>query len=158
MPEIPVRAAVKSPDIRFGDAAVDGLFGGLWGGLVMGLYLVVAGFGLGESLAQTLSRFSLVEPGNAISGVFAHLAVASLYGTIFGLIFRALLLIPTFAARRPLASWLAGVLYGLVLLAVSWFVQLQGDQLPPGSFLPVHWAVAHLIYGFVLGLSMPFER
>ena len=131
----------------FGDRAVDGLFGGLWAGAAMGLYLILVGMFSGESISAVLSRFAF-EPGAApLTGLLSHLAVAALYGILFGLVSRLLVQI-------PLNRWFLGLVYGAVLLLISQFMLMPGVDLPLRAFPLVHWALAHLIYGWVLSMAV----
>ena len=132
----------------FGDAAVDGLLAGAGAGLVMALYLVVAGVAYGDDIPSTLSRFDPASGQSPVIGALAHLAVASIYGALFGLSTK-------FLGQRlgsARARGLAGTLYGLGL-----YVFAAGVLLPAwGSFLQqvpaIHFAIAHLLYGVTLGL------
>jgi hypothetical protein len=131
----------------FGDRAVDGLFGGLWAGAVMGLYLILVGLFSGDSIGAVLSQFALDPAAAALTGLVSHLAVSALYGILFGLISRLL-------AQIPLNRWLLGLVYGAVLLLVSLFVLVPGAGQPLRAFPLVHWALAHLIYGWVLSMAV----
>ena len=77
-----------------------------------------------------------------------HLAVSAVYGLLFGLIYRLI-------GRGRLAGRTAGVLiglvYGLVLLLVAQGLTLIGAGTTLREIPAVHFAMAHLIYGLVLG-------
>jgi len=102
-----------------GDIAVDGLFDGILAGLVMGLLMIGIGLLEGDPPGIVLTWFS---PSNGVlSGLVTHMAVSSVYGVIFSLIFQV-------GARRwlpriPIALSLAsGLLYGLILWALAQFI------------------------------------
>ena len=67
-----------------GDAAVDGLLGGLGASIVMALVLMALGVTGGQAPLSTLAHF---DPGrsSALTGLLMHLAVGSVYGTLFSL-------------------------------------------------------------------------
>jgi hypothetical protein len=131
-----------------GDAAVDGLLAGVAAGAVMVAYLLIVGLVQGQVWTAILAQF---DPGPAplpFTGALTHLAVAGVYGALFGV---ALWL----AARAwpALPAWLAGLGYGLALwlLAATVISVRAGDQWLAG-IAPVHFGVAHLAYGLALGL------
>lgn len=72
------------------DAAVDGLLAGIGAAIIMALFLLAAGFLSGDSPAIVLGRFDPLEGGSPLTGLLTHLAVAAIYGLVFGLIFLAL--------------------------------------------------------------------
>lgn len=128
-----------------GDAAVEGLIHGIVAGVVMAAYLVVTGLLAGDSPATVLGGFGL-EGGTApLAGLLGHLAVSGVYGIIWGLLWRLV------RGRSGVPGWLAGIAYGLALfLASQVLLPAAGSSLlavPAG-----HLAVAHVIYGLVLGL------
>ncbi len=131
-----------------GDAAVDGLLAGAGAGLLMAAYLVVAGLAYGEGILTTIGRFDPASGQSPAVGALAHLAVASIYGSLFGLG-------SNYLGRRwrgVLGRGAAGAVYGLGLYALA-----AGVLLPAwGPFLQdvpaVHFAIAHLIFGAALGL------
>ena len=134
-----------------GDAAVDGLFGGLGAGLVMAVYFVAAGLFGGESPALVLSRFDPSVAASPLTGALIHLAVASVYGMIFGIVYR-------FIRLQWLPPWLAGLLYGLALFLLAEAVLLPSAQslllvVPIWSF-----GLAHMIYGVTLGMLVGQTR
>jgi hypothetical protein len=131
-----------------GDAAVDGLYGGITAGVAMVIYLVLVGLLQGHAPGTMLSRFDPSDSGSALTGTLAHLAVAGVYGTIFGLLWHFLM------SRRPTLQtygWLIGLLYGLSLWLLAESLTMRG----PGSALLtiplLHFALAHAVYGLVLG-------
>ncbi len=133
--------------VAAGDAAVDGLLSGLGAGLVMAAYLVVVGLLRSEGPGVMLARFSA---GAAISpwmGLLSHLAVSAMYGVVFGLLSRWILR----RWSRTSAGWIAGLLYGTLLFLVAELVILPGTGSPLSAIPPLHFAIAHLLYGLVLG-------
>jgi hypothetical protein len=54
--------------------------------------------------------------------------------------------------RRPVPLWPAGLAYGLVLLLVAEVIVLPATGSPLRDIPIVHFALAHVIYGVVLGL------
>jgi hypothetical protein len=132
---------------KLSDAALDGLFGGLVGGAAMAAYLVAWGLITGLGAGVVLGMFDPRERGVALSGALTHLAVASVYGILFGLIWWAL----RRGLRLGAPAWLAGAIYGLALLAVAKAVVLPAAGSPLAEIPTLHFAVAHLIHGAVLG-------
>lgn len=136
--------SVSSSTSNAGDAAVGGLFQGLLAGLVMAGYLLIASLLQGIGPGELWSRFA-GPPSSPWTGVLTHLAVSAIYGVIWGLLWR---LLHRMLPRVP--AWVAGPVYGLVLLliaqaAISTLYPLMMD------IGVVHRTVAHLIYGLVLG-------
>jgi hypothetical protein len=87
------------------------------------------------------------ERGMALSGPLTHLAVASVYGILFGLICWVL----QRGLRVTVPAWLVGAVYGLALLAVAKAVVLPSAGSPLDEIPTLHFAMAHVIYGVVLG-------
>lgn len=135
-----------STSISPGEAAVDGLLNGLLAGLAMLAFLLVAGLLAGGPTLQTLQSFGWERGGAPFAGVFAHLAVASFYGLLWGPIWRWL------HRRSALPGWMLGTAYGILLFALA---QSLAQTLP--SQLQVLNSglllAAHSVYGFVLGLA-----
>ena len=134
-----------------GDAAVDGLFAGLGAGIVMAVYLVAAGLIGGDGPALVLSRFDPSVTASPPMGALIHLAVASVYGMLFGVAYR-------FVPLAWLPTWLMGLVYGMVLLAFAEAVVLPSAEsllraVPFWSF-----GLAHLIYGVTLGVLVGQTR
>src|SRR5262245_29820268 len=75
---------------KLSDAALDGLFGGLVAGVAMAIYLVIWGLTIGMGAGMVLGMFDPSYRGIALTGALTHLAVASVYGILFGLIWWAL--------------------------------------------------------------------
>ncbi|MFQ5859133.1 MAG: hypothetical protein ACE5LU_26335 [Anaerolineae bacterium] len=134
-------------EMTVGDAAVDGLFGGVVAGILMAAYVVAVGLVAGEGPGTVLGRFAAGEGASPVSGALMHLAVSAVYGTLFGAVWHLI------ARRRRVGrpAWLAGLAYGVILLVVSEAAFLAGAESPLQKIPLVHWAVAHGIYGLVLG-------
>src|SRR5688572_21548696 len=75
---------------KLSDSALDGLFGGLVAGVAMAVYLVVWDLAAGRGSGAVLGMFDPSERGVALTGALMHLAVASVYGILFGLLWWAL--------------------------------------------------------------------
>lgn len=138
-------------DTTIGDAAVDGLSGGVLGGLLMAVYLEAAGLLTGTSLGGMLSRFNPQQDDPLLVALLLHLAVAGVYGILFGILYRWLVLVRK-DLLAPRAAAVAGAVYGLLLLLLA-----RGVLLPSaGSALMeiplIHFGAAHLIFGASLGL------
>jgi len=139
----PVKNAVAK-DLTMGDAAVDGLLAGLGAGIVLAIYLVVAGAIGGDSPAVVLSRFDPNATASPLTGALMHLAVASVYGMVFGIGYR-------FVRRSRLPGWLIGLAYGLALVALAEGVILPGANSPLRAIPVWSFGLAHLFYGATLG-------
>ncbi len=130
-----------------GDAAAAGLLHGLAAGLAMAVVFVLAGLLRGQRPAETLAAFILNgQPvaSNALTGLLGHLAVAGVYGLIWGLAWRVI------GRRTAIPAWLGGLVYGLLLWGVA---QLLVRSIGASLAAIAPWAllVGHLIYGAVLG-------
>jgi hypothetical protein len=141
----PRQAAGSRIDI--GDAAVDGLLNGLVGGLAMALTLVIGGLLTGDSPGAVMARFDPYT-GSAVQGTLLHLAVSSVYGLIFTVGWRML----GRWLRVERFGWLAGLVYGLALLALAWLALLPGADSALQQVPLVHFAAAHMVYGLTVGL------
>ena len=139
------------PNKKVGDTAVDGLLAGILGGLAMAVYLILSGFFNGLSPAEALGRFDPSLQGAWLPGIVAHLAVSAVYGVIFALLFA--LPVRRWPALRRF-GWLAGLAYGLMLLAMARGVLLPAAGSPLLQFGTVHFALAHAFYGAVLGYEV----
>lgn len=148
------RKQLVSAQRSAGDAAVDGLFGGMVAGALMVLYLVVAQAVTGDGPATTLSRFDASGTASPWTGTLLHLAVAGVYGALFGLGLQLIARI----IHRPVPPWPAGLAYGLVLLLVAEAIVLPATVSPLRGIPLVHFALAHAIYGVVLGLLIALAR
>ena len=137
----PVRVRAASA----GDAAVGGLLHGLAAGLAMAVFLVAAGLVQGQTPASVLGVFTISGEPNVLAGLLGHLAVAGVYGLVWGVAWRLL------GPRLRVPAILAGLVYGLLLWGVSQvLVRSIGAQLA----LLAPWALlgGHLVYGLVVGL------
>lgn len=136
---------------KVGDIAVDGLLAGILGGLAMAVYLVLSGFFNGLSPAVTLGFFDPSLQGGWLPGSLAHLAVSAVYGVIFALLFA----LPI--RRWPLlrrSGWLVGLAYGLILWALARGVLLPAAGSPLLRIGTIHLALAHALYGVILGYEV----
>ena len=138
-------------DRTFGDAAVDGLLAGGAAGILMIVYLLLASLAQGQSILALLSRFDPGQAASSVTGGLIHLAVSGVYGLVFGLGRR---LTAGWPVLGRLPGWLAGVLYGLLLLAVAWTVILPGTNSAVREIPLVHLAIAHVIYGLSTGIQL----
>jgi uncharacterized membrane protein YagU involved in acid resistance len=127
-----------------GELAVEGLFAGIAAGAVMLAYLLVFGMLSGEAVTVMMGRFSIQVPPNPLQGALLHLAVSAIYGLLFGIVWR-------FLGRR-FSAWGTALLYGLVIYLLARFVLLPESGSPLLDIPPLHFALAHLVYGLVLGL------
>jgi hypothetical protein len=131
-----------------GDAAVAGLLRGLAAGLAMAAFLVAAGLLRGQGPADTLAAFTMSgQPvaSSALTGLLGHLAVAGVYGLIWGLAWWVI------GGRTAIPAWLGGLVYGLMLWGVSQLlVRSVGSSL--AQIAPLALLAGHLLYGLILGL------
>lgn len=142
------RKFVVTRKATIGDAAVDGLLAGGGAGLAMIAYLLVASLVVGEAWRVVLGYFDPGPEGSPVTGMLAHLAVAGVYGVLFGLV-------AWFTPRRwrrRLPGWLMGLAYGLLLWFLARAVLLPGANSPLQTFPPLHFALGHAVYGLILGL------
>jgi hypothetical protein len=131
-----------------GDTAVDGLLVGITAGVGMAIYLVIAGLLSGRGLLEILGLFDPAMAGNVLTGMLAHLAVSAIYGVVFALVMMGL------ARARPsllTMNWLMGLVYGMVLFGLARGVLLTAVDSPLLQVTPVHFAIAHAVYGLILG-------
>lgn len=136
-----------------GDAAVDGLLAGGMAGGLMAAYLVVAGVMQGEAIGTMLARFDPRADASPVVGLFTHLAVACVYGALFGLGWRVV------ARVWPLSlAWLAGLTYGLVLLGLAQTLLLPSAASALRVISTVHFAIAHAVYGLAVGFGVAQRR
>lgn len=136
-----------------GDAAVDGLLAGGMAGGLMAAYLVVAGVMQGEAIGTMLARFDPRADVSPVVGLFTHLAVACVYGALFGLGWRVV------ARVWPLSlAWLAGLTYGLVLLGLAQALLLPSAASALRVISTVHFAIAHAVYGLAVGFGVAQRR
>ena len=133
-----------------GDAAVDGLLAGLAAGVVMAVYLIVTGLMTGDGLSNILGRFAPGEPTTPLAGALSHLAVSAIYGALFGVFSMPL--------QNRVPIWAAGLVYGIVLFLVAQYTLLPGTGSSLLEVSPVHFGIAHLLYGGVLGWQVGRKR
>lgn len=142
------RKYVITKKATIGDAAVDGLLAGGGAGVAMALYLIVVSLVRGLAWSTLLGRFAPGPQSSPLAGALAHLAVAGVYGVLFGLV----AWYTPRRWRRRLPGWLMGVVYGLLLWLLAQTVLLPGANSPLQAFPPLHFALGHAFYGLVLGL------
>ncbi len=147
MEEHKLSSPMMIPSKPVGDSAVDGLLAGLVAGLAMAVLLAGVTLLRGETPAVLFSRFAFDEQTSALAGFFSHLAVSAIYGLLFALLQRLLLN----HWRRGLAAMVAGLVYGLTLLALALTVILPGAASPLLQAPPAILAAGHALYGLVLG-------
>ncbi len=131
-----------------GETAVDGLLAGLVGGVAMALFLVMTGWLTGTPPLTTLAYFDPAQTGSWLTGLLAHLAVSAIYGVVFGLLMGVL------GRLRPSLTkltWLWGVGYGLVLWLLGLGVVLTAVGVTLAQIPAWQFALAHVVYGGVLG-------
>lgn len=134
-----------------GDIAVDGLLAGLTAGVVMGVFLVVVELIAGVGVVEALARFDPGGSESAVAGALFHLAVSALYGVVGALVYRAVI------GRSPsLAAWgwLLGGAYGLLLWGLAQVILVPGVYRTADVIPPLLFAMAHLLFGLVLGLLL----
>jgi hypothetical protein len=123
-----------------GDIAVEGLFAGFGAGLSMALVLIVTGLLSGRSLSMVVSQFAGGDQASTLTGALTHLAVAGVYGALFGVLHCWLL------NRRLLYrfNWLIGLAYGVLLWLIA-YVVLRSAIDAPMHMIPLwHLALAHM--------------
>ena len=131
-----------------GDAAVDGLLAGASAGLVMAVVLMVAGLGAGEGPATTLGRFDPAGSALWLIGALSHLAMSAVYGVFFGMIYR---LVGSGRHAGLKSGVVLGLAYGFILLLMAQGLAATPAGIPLREFPALHFAIAHLVYGVVLG-------
>lgn len=138
-------------NVSMGETAVDGLLAGLVGGAAMALFLAAAGWLAGAPPAATLAYFDPAQPGRWLNGLLAHMAVAAIYGLGFGLLLGVVGRIRPSLAQR---TWLWGMGYGLVLWLLGLGMVLTAVGAPLAQIPAWEFAMAHLLYGLMLGLGL----
>ena len=133
--------------VTTGDVAVSGLLSGVAAGIIMALYLLAAGLASGEGAATILGRFDPMYQGAPLTGALMHLAVSGVYGALFGL---GWALAPR-AWRRPVPTLFMAVAYALAMFLLAQLIILPGTNSPLLHVPALHLAVAHAVYGLVLG-------
>ena len=134
-----------------GDTAVDGLLAGIGAGLVMALFLLLIGLLNGDLATAVFGRFDPGQNQQWLTGLVIHLAVSSIYGIVFGLLYLVLIQIWPSWARL---SWLLGLAYGLLLYGVVQTALATGIDSGLVQFTAVILLLAHAIYGLVLGIIL----
>jgi hypothetical protein len=129
------------------DTILDGLFSGVAAGVAMAAYLVVWGLAVGKGPAEILGMFDPNGGAVAAVGALMHLAVAAVYGILFGLFWWLARRI----IRRSIPAVAAGVVYGLALLIAAKVVVVPAADSTLAAIPVAHFALAHVIYGVVLG-------
>jgi uncharacterized membrane protein YagU involved in acid resistance len=149
-------SASASPAVRAGAA-------GLIAGLVFAMWAMIVGIftsnlwappqGIGQALGigHQGHDFQVVP---LIVGLMGHM----LNSVIFGLIFLAIV---TALHLRGVAAVVAGMMYGIVIYAVMYWLVLRNLLSgTSGSFLTANpewsWVVGHLMFGAVLGLLFAY--
>lgn len=135
---------------KLSDMALDGLFGGLAGGVAMAAYLLIWGLMAGLGSGAVLGLFDAGQAGVTMRGALTHLAVASVYGIMFGLIWWAL----QRGLHTSVPAWLVGIIYGVLLLLVARAVILPAAGSALAEIPTLHFALAHAIYGAALGWTI----
>ena len=134
-----------------GDTAVDGLLAGIGAGLVMALFLLLIGLLNGDSATAVFGRFDPGTNKQWLTGFIVHLAVSSIYGILFGLLY---LLVVRIRPSLFRFSWLIGLAYGLLLYAIAQTALATGVDSGLAQFTAVILLLAHVIYGLVLGIIL----
>lgn len=140
------------PRLNIGDSAVDGLVGGLVAGVAMGIYLMVVG------LRSRISAWYLIETlvplnnDNLVYTILLHLAISMIYGAVYG----ALISVIRRVSGLHFRNWFLIVFAGLYGLALFVFARVVLFSVIEQAFfsqnLLLHLFIAHVFYGFVLGL------
>ncbi|MGH2543275.1 MAG: hypothetical protein ACRDIB_10770, partial [Ardenticatenaceae bacterium] len=128
--------------------AVDGLLSGLGGAVVMAAYLWVGGIVSGLA-PGTLFDHLTGETPSTLTQLLTHLAVGAVYGALFALAYR---LVRRLWKSGPL--WPVAGAYGVLLWLAAEILLLPGTGSPLPTVAQAHFAVAHLLYGLVLGLLL----
>jgi hypothetical protein len=137
--------------ISNGDRAVTGLLWGLFAGVIMIVYLAISGALNGIELLDLLRSFNpdaLFFPGEQaapIQGFLLHLGISGVYGAVFGVLARW--------RPRPFPLWFAGLIYGGLLLLLANRILLPTGSSGLQVIPPLHFTIAHLLYGLLLGLK-----
>jgi len=136
-------------ETSFSEAAVDGLLAGILAGLVMAAYLAVTALIRSETLGVLFSRFYPAQGSSPLTGFLMHLAVSSVYGILFSLVWYLALSLPRIAP----SSWQAATLgagYGAGLFVLAWYILLPASASPLRQLSFWDLGLGHLIYGILL--------
>jgi len=128
--------------------AVDGLIYGLVSGIAMVVCLAAFTLLSGDSSGSTLELFSVEGLATPWQGLFGHLSVSVVYGALFGAM---IWLMKSYLASRKILSWLAGLIYAVILLLVAQFVVFPTTSSPVEAIPTWQWVFANGVYGLVLG-------
>jgi hypothetical protein len=142
------KSAISSTSV--GDVAVDGLLGGLGAGIVMLLFLLVAEVLRGVGPATVLARFDLGSTASPLTGALTHLAVAGVYGLVFGTAW-ALTALTKVTSVNKLPAVLTGAVYGCALFVLAETVMLPETHSALLAIPILSFALAHVVYGATLG-------
>ncbi len=137
--------ALTRRNANIGDAGVDGLLAGAAAGVAMAIYLIGVSFISGEGFV-VLNRFD-PDSQSPVVGTLLHLALAGVYGSVFGIGL-------TFVGRFKTPPWLIGAGFGLALFVLAETVIMPRSQSPIVEIPIEHLAVAHILYGLVLGFTL----
>lgn len=138
---------------RTSDAVIDGLFNGIQAGILMGMYLALVLIASRQGVEPFLNNLSKVTGASPLTSVFFHLAVSGIYGTLFGSISK-LASIKWPASTSTWPSQVMGVIFGALLYLFASTVLLPETRELVQGIQPIHFLIAHLIYGWSLGLLM----
>jgi hypothetical protein len=137
-------------EIKLSEAAVDGLFAGLPAGLAMAVFLAATALARSETLSTLFSRFNPTQADSPMTGLLLHLAVSSVYGILFGLVWYM-----ASSSRRlaplPWQTVPLGALYGAGLFFIAWYVLLPASASPLRQLPFWQFGAAHLVYGTIVG-------
>jgi hypothetical protein len=138
---------------RTSDVIIDGLFDGIQAGLLMAMYLALALIASRQGLAPFLNGLSQATGSSPLTSVFFHLAVSGIYGALFGGISKVVSIKwPGSTSAWP--SQGLGVVFGALLYLFANTILLPETQEMLKGLQPIHFLMAHLIYGWALGLLM----
>lgn len=137
----------------FSEALVSGLLGGILAGALMLALLAGLAALRGEMPLALLARFSAPgQTATALGGALLHLGVSAVYGALFGGLLK-------FLPQGWLAGWrrwAAGLFYGLALFALAHFLLLPASASALAQIPAWEFALAHALYGVVLGRASGF--
>jgi hypothetical protein len=147
-----MKPSLKVKASKAGDQViVDGLLAGMAAGTAMILFLILVGWMFSEPPSAILARFSPAQ--QPWQGLLLHLGMSAVYGVAFRLAGYY-----THGLwgwhNEPLLAMLAGVIYGSFLWLLSGLVLLSVETSPFASLPVPSFAVAHLVYGVVLGVMV----
>lgn len=152
-----------SVSIPWGDLARGGVVGGLAGGIILAMFMMIVtglkGVGLLRPLYLVAATFHSqwamvkgVEIFPILVGLMFHMMNSAIFGLIFALVLGAILR----ERSAVVTMWVVGgVVWGLILFIVNQYVilPLVDPAMAMGAATVLFWwIVAHLMYGFVLGV------